>query len=95
MKHQFRIIILGENEIRLLSKILILLNRKNLKINYVSASSHDSMENSKYVIDLECIDYKLIQLKKLIEKLIGITHVYFYNIKENYRKKIDLSLAIF
>ncbi len=35
-KYEFRIKILVENDIRLLSKILIILNRKNLDINYVN-----------------------------------------------------------
>lgn len=103
MKHQFRIIILVENQIRLLSRILVLLNRRNLKINHINVSNNNGngsldMDNVQYIIDLECHEEQLIKLTKLIEKLIGIIHVYSFKIKEkNSREKswkqIDLPLA--
>ncbi|ACY40555.1 hypothetical protein BLBBGE_555 [Blattabacterium sp. (Blattella germanica) str. Bge] len=102
MKHQFRIIILGERETRLLSRILIILNRRNLKTNHINVSSNENETIGKvqfqYVLDLECQEEQLIKVKKLIEKLIGIIHVYYSKIEEknsrkNSWKKIDLPLA--
>ncbi|WP_185866659.1 acetolactate synthase [Blattabacterium cuenoti] len=102
MKHQFRIIIVVENQIRLLSRILVLLNRRNLKINHINVSNHENetidMDNVQYIIDLECHEEQLIKLTKLIEKLIGIIHIYSFKIKEknsreNSWKKIDFPLA--
>ncbi|ACX83720.1 acetolactate synthase small subunit [Blattabacterium sp. (Periplaneta americana) str. BPLAN] len=102
MKHQFRIIILVENQIRLLSRILVILNRRNLKINHINVSHNENdpidMDNVQYILDLECHEEQLIKLTKLIEKLIGIIHVYSFKIKEknsreNSWKQIDLPLA--
>ncbi|WP_185872289.1 acetolactate synthase [Blattabacterium cuenoti] len=102
MKQQFRIIILGEKETRLLSRILIILNRKNLKTNHINVSSNENKNTGiiqfQYVLDLECQEEQLIKIKKLIEKLIGIIHVYYSKIEEknsrkNLWKKIDLPLA--
>ncbi|AFJ90540.1 acetolactate synthase [Blattabacterium sp. (Blaberus giganteus)] len=101
MKHQFRIIILGEGEkeTRLLSRILIILNRRNLKTNHINVSNHNENEtinNVQYIVDLECKEEQLFKITKLIEKLIGIIHVYYYNLKEkNSWKKIDLPLATY
>ncbi|WP_185853411.1 acetolactate synthase [Blattabacterium cuenoti] len=100
MKHQFRVIILGERETRLLSRILILLNRRNLKTNHINVSSNETIGNVQYVLDLECQEEQLIKVKKLIEKLIGIIHVYSSRIEEknsrkNSWKKIDLPLATY
>ncbi|WP_185869686.1 acetolactate synthase [Blattabacterium cuenoti] len=101
MKNQFRIIILGENETRLLSRILILLNRRNFKTNHINVSNNivnGTIGNCQYVLDLECNEDQLIKVKKLIEKLIGIIHVYYSkiegkNYKNNSWKKINLPLA--
>ncbi|WP_185871718.1 acetolactate synthase [Blattabacterium cuenoti] len=105
MKHQFRIIILGEGkkETRLFSRILIILNRRNLKTNHINVSSHDDSETlndvQQYIIDLECNNGQLFKIKKLIEKLIGIIHVYYYKLEEKNSwkkwKKMDLPLATF
>ncbi|WP_185882997.1 acetolactate synthase [Blattabacterium cuenoti] len=76
---QFRIRILGENNIRLLSRILIIVNRKNLKINYINMEKYEIIQNkcNRYILDLECKKTEIIQLKKLTEKLIGIIDVSF------------------
>ncbi|WP_185861345.1 ACT domain-containing protein [Blattabacterium cuenoti] len=102
MKHKFRIIILGEKEIRLLSRILIILNRRNLKTNHINVSNNENgtISNIQYIIDLECKEEQLFKIKKLIEKLIGIIHVYYsklekLNSRKNSCKKIDLPLATY
>ncbi|WP_185857395.1 acetolactate synthase [Blattabacterium cuenoti] len=105
MKYQFRIIILGEKETRLLSRILILLNRRNLKTNHInvnvsSNNKNETIRNVQYLIDLECKEEQLFKIKKLIEKLIGIIHVYYYRLEEknsrrNSWKKMDLPLATY
>ncbi|WP_185873917.1 ACT domain-containing protein [Blattabacterium cuenoti] len=102
MKDQFRIIILGENQIRLLSRILIIFNRKNIKINYINFSNYENetIDNFKYIIDLECFEEQLMKITKLIEKLIGIINVYFSKkitkpSRENSWKKINFPLATF
>ncbi|WP_341658614.1 acetolactate synthase [Blattabacterium cuenoti] len=91
MKHQFRIIILGEKETRLLSRILLIFNRKNIKTDHINVSSKNEDEpisNIQYVIDLKCQEEQLLKIKKLIEKLIGIIHVYYYKLEEKIQKKI-------
>ncbi|WP_185851647.1 acetolactate synthase [Blattabacterium cuenoti] len=100
MNHQFRIIILGENQTRLLSRILILLNRKNLKMTHINVSNHHNINNAQSILDLECNEEQLIKVTKSIEKLIGIIHVCFFkkkekktNTRENSWKKIDFPLA--
>ncbi|WP_185870575.1 acetolactate synthase [Blattabacterium cuenoti] len=107
MKHKFRIIILGgENQTRLLSRILLLFNRRNLKMTQINVSNsnyHESIIDnnaaaSRYVIDLKCHEGQLIKVTKSIEKLIGIIHVYFFkkkekNTREHSWKKIDFPIA--
>ncbi|WP_185869116.1 acetolactate synthase [Blattabacterium cuenoti] len=102
MKDKFKIVILGEKETRLLSRILILLNRRNLRINHINVSFNEKkiIENAycQYIINLECQEKQLIKVKKLVEKLIGIVHVYYSKIEaknseKNSWKKIDLPLA--
>ncbi|WP_185862206.1 acetolactate synthase [Blattabacterium cuenoti] len=101
MKHQFRIIILGEKETRLLSRILVILNRRNLKTCHINVSNNNKNEtigHIQYILDLECKEEQLIKVKKLIEKLIGIIHVYYSKIGEknsikNSWKKINFPLA--
>ncbi|WP_231840112.1 acetolactate synthase [Blattabacterium cuenoti] len=92
MKHQFRIIILGEKETRLLSRILLIFNRKNIKTDHINVSSKknedDPISNIQYVIDLKCPEEQLLKIKKSIEKLIGIIHVYYYKLEEKIQKKI-------
>ncbi|WP_341657810.1 acetolactate synthase [Blattabacterium cuenoti] len=90
MKHQFRIIILGEKETRLLSRILLIFNRKNIKTDHINVSSKNEDEpisNIQYVIDLKCKKKQLLKIKKSIEKLIGIIHVYYYKLEEKIQKK--------
>ncbi|BBA17025.1 acetolactate synthase [Blattabacterium cuenoti] len=92
MKNKFRIIILGEKETRLLSRILIIFNRKNIKTDHINISNKNKKKpidtNNQYVIDLKCKEDQLFKIKKLIEKLIGIIHVYSYKLKEKiYEKK--------
>ncbi|WP_185864534.1 acetolactate synthase [Blattabacterium cuenoti] len=98
MQNKFRIIILGEDDTRLLSRILIILNRRNLKTNHINVSIDRSKSHFQHIIDLESKEKELIKVKKLIEKLIGVIHVYYYKIenknsKKNSWKKIDLPLA--
>ncbi|WP_238784866.1 ACT domain-containing protein [Blattabacterium cuenoti] len=91
MKHQFRIIILGEKETRLLSRILLIFNRKNIKTDHINVSSKNEDEpisNIQYVIDLKCQEEQLLKIKKSIEKLIGVIHVYYYKLEEKIQKKI-------
>ncbi|WP_185860791.1 acetolactate synthase [Blattabacterium cuenoti] len=99
MKHQFRIIILGEKETRLLSRILILFNRRNMKPNHINVSSNNKNETINHVqsvIDLECKEEQLFKIKKLIEKLIGIIHVYYYKLEEKKSwKKMEIPLATY
>ncbi|WP_185868564.1 acetolactate synthase [Blattabacterium cuenoti] len=79
---KFRIRVVGENDNRLLSRILIILNRKNLKILYIHGDMNikNNLKNEhQYIIDLECFKEQLIQIKKLIEKLIGIICISYHH----------------
>ncbi|WP_341653011.1 acetolactate synthase [Blattabacterium cuenoti] len=91
MKHKYRIIILGEKETRLLSRIILIFNRKNIKTNHMNVSSKNENEPIsniiQYVIDLKCQKEQLLKIKKSIEKLIGIIHVYYYKLEEKIQKK--------
>jgi len=98
MKHKFRIIILGENDTRLLSRILIILNRRNLKTSHINVFNDKNSSNFQHFLDLESKEEELIKVKKLIDKLIGVIHVFYYKIEEknsrkNSWKRIDLPLA--
>ncbi|WP_341655840.1 acetolactate synthase [Blattabacterium cuenoti] len=91
MKHQFRIIILGEKETRLLSRILIRFNRINIKTDHInvvsSKNENETISNIQYVIDLKCKKEQLLKIKKSIEKLIGIIHVYDCKLEERIQNK--------
>ncbi|WP_341665709.1 acetolactate synthase [Blattabacterium cuenoti] len=91
MKHQFRIIILGEKETRLLSRILLIFNRINIKTDHMnvvySKNENETISNIQYVIDLKCKEEQLLKIKKSIEKLIGIIHVYDYKLEEKIQNK--------
>ncbi|WP_185877432.1 acetolactate synthase [Blattabacterium cuenoti] len=95
MNHKFRMIILVEDEIRLLTRIIILLSRRNLKINYINVSTkNESNYTNQYILDVECSLNKLIKIKKIIKKIIGIIYINLYEIKKNnsyYKLNINMS----
>lgn len=88
MNKEFRIEIIGENEIRILSRILIILNRRNIKIDYIKTNKTNKT-NIKYIIDFKYDNNKLIKIVKSIKKIIGIINICCYKIKEKKFKKLD------
>ncbi|XCI74925.1 MAG: ACT domain-containing protein [Flavobacteriales bacterium] len=78
MKQKFRIMILADDLSRLLSRILIIFNRRNLTIKNMNICQGVTPEVLRYTIDLECIDNQIDQLIKQIEKLIGVNYIFYY-----------------
>lgn len=78
MKKNFRIMISTDNISRLLSRILIIFNRRNLDIKSITFFKVKNTNINKYTIDLECIETLISHLIKQIEKIIGVNKA-FYN----------------
>ncbi|WP_185873367.1 acetolactate synthase [Blattabacterium cuenoti] len=78
----FIIIILLEDNIGLLIRIIIILNRKNLKINYmnISKKKYKKFYINQYILNLECKIEDLIKLKKTISNLIGVHNIFYKKI---------------
>lgn len=62
----------------LLSRILIIFNRRNLTIKNMNVCQGATPEVLRYTIDLECIDGQIDHLIKQIEKLIGVSYAFYY-----------------
>ncbi|WP_185877950.1 acetolactate synthase [Blattabacterium cuenoti] len=89
MEIDFSIKILIEDNIGLLIRILILLNKRNLKINYmnVSKKKYKKYNLNQCILHLKCEKKQLIKLKKIINKLIGVYSI-FYNEKKLFNNTI-------
>lgn len=70
----------ADNISRLLSRILILFNRRNLKITGMTFLIIEKNNLQQYSIDLECLETQIAHLIKQIEKIIGVNKA-FYNYK--------------
>lgn len=70
-----------DNISRLLSRILIIFNRRNLDIQRITFIKVENTNIHQYTIDLECIENQIHFLIKQIEKIIGVNKA-FYNYYE-------------
>ncbi|WP_185882480.1 acetolactate synthase [Blattabacterium cuenoti] len=96
MKQDFRIIIFGHNENRLLIRILIILEKRNLKLTYIQVSYKDDNKHigQSIIIDIKCLEEQLIKIIKLIKNLIGIIHVDIKNNSKKSWKLVNLNIPL-
>ncbi|XOD66515.1 MAG: ACT domain-containing protein [Flavobacteriales bacterium Tduv] len=95
MKKPFRIIILADNLSRLINRILIVFNRRNLIIKSMNVCQGESPDILHYTIDLECIEDQINQLIKQIEKLIGVSRAFYHRSDtERSSKQIKTSVSL-
>ncbi|YCJ92469.1 MAG: acetolactate synthase [Candidatus Karelsulcia muelleri] len=87
MKKKLHIIIISDNIIVLLIRIILIFNRRNLKIKNFSFLEKKLNNNYYYIIKIEIffqflkIENVIIQIKK--KKIIGINKLFLYNLKIN------------
>ncbi|WP_185872979.1 acetolactate synthase [Blattabacterium cuenoti] len=99
----FRILIFGDNEKKLLIRILIILEKRNLQITFIQVKytttyivdDNNNNIGQLIMIDLECLEEQLKKIIKLIRNLIGIIHI---DIKINSKKSwklVNIPLIIY
>lgn len=79
MKKNFKIFIISDNIPRLISRIIIIFNRRNLFINKINLKYSKKNNNLDYKIEIECDDTKIINIIKQLEKLIGVIKVIYHS----------------
>ncbi len=85
MKNKLHIIIISDNIIVLLIRIILIFNRRNLKIKNFSFLEKKLNNNYYYIIKIE-IFFKFLKIEnviKQIKKIIGINKFFLYNLKRN------------
>lgn len=85
MNKKIKIIISGDNISRLLSRILIIFNRRNIfiqKINIYESKIHNNKIYYSYNIYIKCIEDKINNIIKQLEKLIGVLKVIYQIIEK-------------
>ncbi|MFP3037149.1 MAG: acetolactate synthase [Candidatus Karelsulcia muelleri] len=86
MKKKLHIIIISDNIIVLLIRIILIFNRRNLKIKNFSFLEKKLNNNYYYIIKIE-IFFQFLKIEnviKQIKKIIGINKLFLYK----YEKKI-------
>ncbi|WP_239493562.1 acetolactate synthase [Candidatus Karelsulcia muelleri] len=85
MKKKLHIIIISDNIIGLLIRIILIFNRRNLKIKNFSFLEKKLNNNYYYIIKIE-IFFQFLKIEnviKQIKKIIGINKLFLYNLKRN------------
>lgn len=85
MKKKLHIIIISDNIIVLLIRIILIFNRRNLKIKNFSFLEKKLNNNYYYIIKIE-IFFQFLKIEnviKQIKKIIGINKLFLYNFKLN------------
>ncbi|XMD99269.1 MAG: acetolactate synthase [Candidatus Karelsulcia muelleri] len=85
MKKKLHIIIISDNIIVLLIRIILIFNRRNLKIKNFSFLEKKLKNNYYYIIKIE-IFFQFLKIEnviKQIKKIIGINKLFLYNLKIN------------
>lgn len=85
MKKKLHIIIISDNIIVLLIRIILIFNRRNLKIKNFSFLEKKLNNNYYYIIKIE-IFFQFLKIEnviKQIKKIIGINKLFIYNLKRN------------
>ncbi|WGS82633.1 MAG: acetolactate synthase [Candidatus Karelsulcia muelleri] len=87
MKNKLHIIIISDNIIVLLIRIILIFNRRNLKIKNFSFLEKKLNNNYYYIIKIEIeFFFKFLKIEnviKQIKKIIGINKLFLYNLKIN------------
>ncbi|AHL31356.1 MAG: acetolactate synthase [Candidatus Karelsulcia muelleri] len=87
MKNKLHIIIISDNIIVLLIRIILIFNRRNLKIKNFSFLEKKLNNNYYYIIKIEIEFFfqflKIENVIKQIKKIIGINKLFLYNLKIN------------
>ncbi|YCJ93986.1 MAG: acetolactate synthase [Candidatus Karelsulcia muelleri] len=85
MKKKLHIIIISDNIIVLLIRIILIFNRRNLKIKNFSFLEKKLNNNYYYIIKIEILFQflKIENVIKQIKKIIGINKLFLYNLKIN------------
>ncbi|WGS82873.1 MAG: acetolactate synthase [Candidatus Karelsulcia muelleri] len=83
MKNKLHIIIISDNIIVLLIRIILIFNRRNLKIKNFSFLEKKLNNNYYYIIKIEFLFqfFKIENVIKQIKKIIGIKKLFLYNFK--------------
>lgn len=82
MKKKLHIIIISDNIIGLLIRIILIFNRRNLKIKNFSFLEKKLNNNYYYIIKIE-IFFQFLKIEnviKQIKKIIGIKKLFLYNL---------------
>lgn len=77
MEEKFKIIISADDLSRLLVRILIIFNRRNLFIESIKVYKIKKSNIFKYIICLKCFNSQISNLIKQIDKLIGVSKVFY------------------
>ncbi|ABS30659.1 hypothetical protein [Candidatus Karelsulcia muelleri] len=81
---KINIIIISDNIIGLLIRIILIFNRRNININNIILINKKLYTNYVYIIKIEIKNYKIYNFNKIIKqikRIIGIKKIYFYNLK--------------
>jgi len=81
---KINIIIISDNIIGLLIRIILIFNRRNININNIILINKILYTNYVYIIKIEIKNYKIYNFNKIIKqikRIIGIKKIYFYNLK--------------
>lgn len=79
MKKNFKIMILADKSSRLISRIIVIFNRRNFLIKNINIKYSKDSNNLYYNIGIECNDDQILNIIKQIEKLIGVIKVFYHN----------------
>jgi len=80
---KINIIIISDNIIGLLIRIILIFNRRNININNIILINKKLYTNYVYIIKIEIKNYKIYNFYKIIKqikRIIGIKKIYFYNL---------------
>lgn len=81
---KINIIIISDNIIGFLIRIILIFNRRNININNIILINKKLYTNYVYIIKIEIKNYKIYNFNKIIKqikRIIGIKKIYFYNFK--------------
>ncbi|XZQ54557.1 MAG: acetolactate synthase [Candidatus Karelsulcia muelleri] len=82
MKKKLHIIIISDNIIVLLIRIILIFNRRNLKLKNFSFLEKKLNNNYYYIIKIEILFQflKIENVIKQIKKILGINKLFLYNL---------------
>ncbi|BAO66431.1 hypothetical protein [Candidatus Karelsulcia muelleri] len=81
MNKKLHIILISDNLIGSLIRILLTLNRRNINFKKISLLEKKLFTNYFYIIKFEIKTKKVYKIIKPIKKIIGINKIFFYYYK--------------